>query len=130
MRFKACCMRSAKALSYIATRLATDWPDQPQRVPAWVRLVKRVLPAANPDFDALIPQVRHWWLEVDEAGVPQREIGFDSTGGVLFVAPVGDNGGFWTDSEKRFLVSDNELVTAEAFENIWREFMVRWNAPR
>ena len=54
------------------------------REEAWAaRLLRKVVPAANPDFEPLYGGVRLWWVEVDDGGRPQREIGFGSGSDVL-----------------------------------------------
>ncbi|WP_457424012.1 hypothetical protein [Roseateles sp. P5_E7] len=117
-------------MHYVATSLGTDWPRKEQAVPIWFRALKRVVPVANPDIESLFPQVRCWWLEVDDAGVPQREVGLDATGTVVVAAPVDENMGFWTDSSMTFPPSEQNTVSLDDFESAWRAFVDRWDAAK
>ena len=103
---------------YGFTTLATDFrPDTWQ-----VKVIKMVLffiPKANPDNEIKYPQVRKWFLEVDDTGMPIREIGLDDHGNPLFGAPDVRNTGFWTDSPKLFLKAQLDLTTQSEFQQLW-----------
>ena len=50
------------------------WDDEPD--PWWAKVLMRILPAANPDFeDQLDPLIRTWWIELDDDRIAQREKG-------------------------------------------------------
>jgi hypothetical protein len=86
------------------------------------RLIRAALwfvPRANPDYERLFPHVRKWFVEVDESGRVQREIGVASDGAPLFAAPDDRNLGFWTDSDKTFLKSELTPLAASEFEQLW-----------
>jgi hypothetical protein len=74
-------------LRVIETTLGTgplvSWPAPRASDIAWLLVgafLRRVLPAANPDFEAAYDTVNKWWVEIDTAGAPQRELGFDALG--------------------------------------------------
>lgn len=92
---------------------APDW---------WEKLIKRALffvPFANPDTEPLFPRVKKWFLELDDSGVPIREVGVDEEGRVLFRMPDERNYGFWTDSAVSLAGDVLEPVTQEEFESLW-----------
>jgi hypothetical protein len=84
-----------------------------------VEFLKRLLPAANPDFDHRIREVQYWWVEVNDQGQPQREIAFAKNGQAIAAMPLGRNYGFWTDSQMVFEASGYEEVTYSDFERQW-----------
>jgi hypothetical protein len=111
--------------------LATSSAGSEKHEDGWAaRLLRKVLPAANPDFEPLYGGVRLWWVEVDDNGAPQREIGFGSGSEVLVVGPLEENMGFWTDSPMVFSSSDLEQIDAQAFEAYWSRFVATWYASR
>jgi hypothetical protein len=112
-------------MSVIATRTATG-QRIPPRLPWLLRVLQRVLPAANPDIEPLLFQVELWWIEVDGGGVPQREIGFDIHGEPIVAAPFGRNHGFWTDSPVTIDVAEHDAVDAAAFATASQRFFSRW----
>jgi hypothetical protein len=77
----------------------------------------RVLPAANPDFEGTYDNINKWWVEIDHAGVPQRELDFDASGEIIVAGPIGKNMGFWTDSHMTFDAAENEVVPNDEFES-------------
>ena len=109
----------------IAIRTATD-QRVPPRLPWLLRVLQRVLPAANPDIEPLFFQAELWWIEVDGVGVPQREIGFDIHGEPIFAAPFGRTYGFWTDSPVTIALAEHDAVDAAAFDATWQSFFSRW----
>lgn len=90
--------------------------------PAWLKLLMRVLPAANPDFDSKIRDVHTWWIELDDHDKPQREIGFTESGQAVVAMPLGQNCGFWTDSQVTFTAGAYEHIEADVFERKWVDF--------
>ncbi|WP_203142922.1 hypothetical protein [Marinobacter mangrovi] len=84
------------------------------------RVLKRVLPAANPDLETLYKKTKFWWLEFDDEGHPQREIGFDNNRKPIVLGPVGENSGFLTDSSDDWLgYKEPSAKVAADFESIW-----------
>lgn len=96
-------------------------PPATKPVPWLARLLGKLLPAANPDLEGLFDQAQIWWLEVDDAGRPQREIGFDKQGTAIVLGPVGRNYGFLVDSNDNW--KDYEGDSDEAA----RDFQKTWN---
>jgi len=88
-----------------------------------VRLAKALLffvPRANPDIEKLYPQVKKWALELTEDGWPQREVGLDARGVVLFRTPNDRNTGFWTDMAlRKFERTELQEISATEFERLW-----------
>ncbi len=82
-------------------------------------VVRAIVPQANPDYDHKIGTVNHWWLEVDDDGTPQREIGFDSNGKAIMAMPEGCNYGYITDSNVTFEDWDNDETVEASFEAQW-----------
>ena len=92
--------------------------------PGWfVRLLQRVLPAANPDFEHFYDEVVMWHVEIEEAtGEPLREVGLDSQKHVLVIGPWHDNHGFIVDCCRTFVPAEYEQISAEQFEHEWKSF--------
>jgi len=110
-------------MNYGFTKLATNW-NVKEMNSVGVRLIKAILffiPRANPDQEKLYPYVVKWLIEIDEAGVPLREIGIDRNNTPLFAAPNNRNFGLWTDSDKKFEVSELEPSSKEEFESLWQK---------
>jgi hypothetical protein len=117
-------------MTVIETTLATG-PRESSPTPmtvskvAWLGValfVKLVFPAANPDFDGIHDNVRKWWVEIDAAGVPQRELGFDAKGEAIRAGPFGGNMGFWTDSNMLFEADKYTAVPSNEFDSAWSAF--------
>lgn len=109
-------------MNYGFTKLATSWNEKDMNS-IGIRLIKAILffiPRANPDHEKLYPSVAKWFIEIDENGVPIREIGIDKNNVPLFAAPNRNNFGLWTDSDERFKVEELELSTKEEFEFLWQ----------
>jgi len=107
-------------------RISTGpWPDV--ALPWWCKSLQRVLPAANPDLETLYPKTRVWWLEVTDAGAPEREIGFDESGEPVVLGPIGRNFGFLVDSSDDWSDSqDDSPEAAEHFEEQWNALLPRF----
>jgi hypothetical protein len=111
-------------MTVIETTLGTTFGESLQSlgVRAATKLLKLVLPAANPDFEGLYSKVAKWWVEIDPAGRPQRELGFDSEGEAVVAGPFGRNMGFWTDSLMVFDEKEYKVVPCEEFESAWSTY--------
>jgi hypothetical protein len=105
---------------YGSTLLATSFGPDPWQV-RLIRLLLFFIPRASPDHEPLYRFIRKWYLEVDESGVPTREIGLGSEGRALFGAPDGRNVGFWTDSSKTFQEDELIPIAADEFERLWHD---------
>jgi hypothetical protein len=93
----------------------------------FIRILTKIIPKANPEFDDKINNVQYWLVECeDETGIPQREIGLDKEGRVIVKMPFGANYGYWTDNN---LLLDNfkehfagSEISKESFERNWQLF--------
>jgi len=103
----------------VATTLATDLDSKDAAHPILSRVMRALIPAANPDFESRFADVRLWWVEIDDHGVPQREIGFDVAGRAIVLAPDERNTGFWTDSPMVFSSQEMEAVDQASFDSAW-----------
>ena len=106
-------------MNVIATTLATEPRSEAVREGLLVKALRTVIPTANPDLEARYLSVRLGWIELDDRGTPQREIGFDSSGSPVVAGPIGRNTGFWTDSPMTFVLKDHEVVSSQRFEEVW-----------
>ena len=114
-------------MDIIETTLGTGPRTKPGPVFRAVESVLRaIIPAANPDFERSYESVCKWWIEIDSAGAPHRELGFDSSGDVIAAAPVGKNFGFFTDSNAVFAVKDHPVIERSLFVAAWSSFENRW----
>ena len=89
------------------------------------RVFGKILPQANPDFERAYQSVTSWWLEIDDAGQVQREIGFDAGQHPIAIAPFGQNFGIFADLEGHPERLGPELV-ASLFESAWQEVASRF----
>jgi hypothetical protein len=95
----------------------------------WEKLPKSVLfrvltfwiPKANPDFEDTFSEVEYFWLEIDDSGQVQREIGFNKSGEPVTAAPLGKNLGIFTD-EARAPKPLEALVSRDDFERYFARF--------
>jgi hypothetical protein len=115
---------------------AEDLKNSEQNLKSWLtsttenlasKILTKLIPKANPDFDEQIQNVKEWILEVDdEDGMPMREVGLDDKGNAIMIMPWKENYGFWSDS----LFSVDNLATSYAitfsnkaeFDKLWEEF--------
>jgi len=67
--------------------------------------------------------VRRWWVDIDAAGVPQRELVFDAAGKTIVAGPIGQNMGFWTDSNMVFDAAAYKVLSNDEFESAWSAFV-------
>jgi hypothetical protein len=106
-----------------------SWPESD--LPTWQSrlesVLRRVLPSSSPDLEHFYSQAAHWWLEIDDAGLPVREIGFHDDGTPIVIGPVGDNIGFLIDSSDDWSHSTEDSdEAAEGFERAWNEVRPRF----
>jgi len=87
-------------------------------------VLHRILPSANPDFDDFIyDRVVAFHVELDSDGSPERELGIDSGGQVVFIAPWRENLGVILDIfDEPFEASKYEQISAEQFQREWESF--------
>lgn len=104
-----------------------DNPIQRVMMKAWVSILKKAIPKANPDFDDIIDEVQYWLIECDNVtGIPEREIGLNKEGEVVLKMPFKHNYGYWTDNNMRMDDFKKHFVLAEigkeSFEHYWDLF--------
>jgi len=88
--------------------------------------LRRILPAANPDFHNIYERVVAFHVELDSDGSPEREVGLDSSGRVVFIAPWRENLGVILDSySEPFDSSKFEQIPAVQFEQEWKSYDLR-----
>ena len=98
----------------------TGPPRGETSMPWWFRILRRLLPPANPDLEPYFSRTQIWWLEIDDGGMPLREIGFDEDGEAIVLGPVEGNYGFLIDASDDW--SDSKEDSPEAardFDAVW-----------
>ncbi|MCB9385355.1 MAG: hypothetical protein H6509_12140 [Bryobacterales bacterium] len=95
-------------MTVIETKMGTNIPDAAHRGLV-ERVIRKVLPLANP--------------EVDDEGTPQRELGFDTDEQPIVAGPIGENFGFWTDSSMKFRPAEHRVVSSKEFAATWAQFV-------
>jgi hypothetical protein len=108
-------------MQYFQTTEATDFRPFDWRA----KLIKSVLwfiPHANPDFERRYPEVRMWYVEVNEKGAPQRELGVSASGEPIVAGPWGRNIGFWTDSGDARVVNTCHIYIRNFFREQRRNY--------
>jgi hypothetical protein len=110
-------------------RFPVNWKseDSPGNPGLFQKLLGKIIPEANPDFDRYIQMVETWLLEIDcRTRYPSREIGLDKNGKTIVILPFGGNYGYWTDNDlyledfkSAFKVTD---ITNGQFEKAWVAF--------
>jgi hypothetical protein len=63
--------------------------------------------------------VARWMVEVDESGVPTREVGLNRDGHPLYRAPSSAERGVFTDSNVTFGTDWGSPVSLDQFETLW-----------
>lgn len=92
---------------------------------AVIKVLTKIIPVANPDFEEQIDNAKYWLIECEsESGIPQREIGLTAQGVAIMKMPNKENYGYWTDNSLRlddfkqhFNVSE---INKESFELHWK----------
>jgi hypothetical protein len=106
---------------YCNTTMATGWKKE-ELESLSVRMWKAFLffiPRANKDNEKYYHLVKSWWLEIDDKGVPMREIGIDENGEPLFSAPNDRNYGLWTDNNEIFNPDEMDVIDKDKFNEAW-----------
>jgi hypothetical protein len=89
------------------------------------KVLKTILPNANPDFDDKIDDVDEWLVEInEETAMPEREIGINNNGQTIMVMPFGKNYGYWTDNNLKL---DDFVELFKAKRIAGKEFNDRWD---
>ena len=86
------------------------------------KLLSKILPCANPEFEKLYEQVEKWYLEIDsKSRIVKREIGINAEDELIVIGPFESNRGLWTDSNIRINPDDFEGLSAYEFSKCWAE---------
>ena len=102
----------------IETRRSSENASGLQRAASSV--LGAIMPRANPDTERLIESVRVWWLEVEDTGEPNREIGFSESGEPIVIGPIGRNVGYLVDATDDWSASTDDSPEAAAdFDATW-----------
>ena len=102
-------------MPFIRTKTGCD--PRPARKPT---LLDRILLKfdASPDYD--LDPVAEWLIEIDEDGLPFREIGLGVDGEPVLAGPDSRNYGFWLDTNMTHAdFEDAEPIEESEFESIW-----------
>ncbi|MBK5295533.1 MAG: hypothetical protein JJE40_00160 [Vicinamibacteria bacterium] len=74
-------------------------------------------------FSGSVPEayarVTQWLIELDDRGVPSREIGLGDDRGPLYCAPRDGDRGLFTDSACLFGSDWTDKIGAHQFEDLW-----------
>lgn len=101
-------------MRFIRTRQGTGF-DPPSQ-----GLLRFAAPdTANPGYRGKYHRVHAWWIELDDAGHPAREIGLDEHGAVVMAGPSATDYGFWLDTDMRAGDFIGEPVAEADFERLW-----------
>ena len=91
-----------------------------------IRILKTIIPKANPDFENKYEFVTYLKVEFDKQnGWTLRELGFDKEGNSVVAGPFRSNYGFWTDNQLTlddYNCFDPIRISKNEFENDWKEF--------
>ena len=88
-----------------------------------IKILYKLLPKANPDFEKDLGIVDRWLLEFDsKSSLPNREIGMCGNV-VIMKMPFRENYGYWTDNNltyQDFITNFiSSPITADFFEENW-----------
>ncbi|MDN5210483.1 hypothetical protein QQ020_00440 [Fulvivirgaceae bacterium BMA12] len=90
------------------------------------KLLSNFIPHANHDFDKYIDNVETWLIELNDEGIPEREIGINANGVPVMKMPWNKNCGYWTDNNLVASDFENLFDITETdkgnFENYWTQF--------
>ena len=89
------------------------------------KLLQKLLPSANPDFEKKYQNVVKWYLEIDDSGKPTREIGIDTKEKTIVIGPYQGNRGLWPDSLVILEPKDYDSLAKTDFETEWTKYIER-----
>jgi len=91
------------------------------------KIARKIIPLANPDFEAKILETNIWLIEFDNENIPVREIGINNLNEPIMIMPYKNNYGFWTDNNLKLQDFKNGFefyeIDGDAFENNWKKFV-------
>ena len=105
---------------FLRTRIAIDW-DDPAGDGGLAKMLRRLLPEANPGYREKMRLVDSWYIEFTDDGLPYREIGVDVNGIPIVAGPSSTDYGFWLDTN--MIRSDFEGIEIDEpeFEALWAQ---------
>lgn len=109
-------------MKYIRTTEATSWKKREGICDKIVQFVYSFVPNANPRYQQKYYLLNEWFIEFDNEGKIQREMGIDLDGKVLFASPYKQNPGFWIESEMGFKDFKNKELSSDEFSRLWDEY--------
>ena len=90
------------------------------------RILSKLIPKANPDFEKKYKSVDTWYIEYDDQRCfTTREIGIDKDGIVIARAPFNNNLGLWVDSDMKY----EDYLSYEICTITKNDFNLLWNTP-
>jgi len=105
---------------FLLTQIATDW-DDPTREGALVKVLRRLLPEANPSYREKMHLVDSWYIEFTDDGLPSREIGVDANGTPVLAGPSSTDYGFWLDTDMTRSDFEGVEIDEQEFEALWAQ---------
>ena len=91
------------------------------------KLIRTVIPMANPDFELKIGNVATWLLEFpDGMSIPNREVGLDIDGNTIVRMPYKNNSGYWTDNSLILKDLRKILKSGILIRNILKHHGINW----
>jgi hypothetical protein len=103
---------------YLKTKIATDW-DAPKPDGILIRLMRRFVPEANPGYHDKMHLIDEWYIEFDEQGLPNREVGVDANGLPVVAGPSSTDYGYWLDANVTDVDLDGVEIEKQEFEALW-----------
>lgn len=91
-----------KSLGYLIFKVLTFW-----------------IPKANSDYDSYLNKIDYWYIEVNDQGMPIREIGFEAVNRAMLFTPTTKIRGLWTDSNVILNKSEYENISQDIFDDIF-----------
>ncbi len=78
---------------------------------------------SNQKFDKISDKIVYWWIQLDEKNNPIKEIAFDKFDESLWIAPINDERGIYTDSFITFENRKNDIEIEKKFKIVWDKFI-------
>jgi len=109
-------------MQFIRTTKATGWEQlSPSIVGRFARAFLGFIPSANPGYESKLHLVHEWLIELDDRGLPNREIGITKNGTPVIAGPNKENYGFWLDTNMTIADFCDTPLSRDEFEMTWKE---------
>ena len=109
---------------FLRTQIATDW-DDPTSESALAKVIRRLIPEANPSYRDKMHLVDSWYIEFTDDGLPYREIGVDADGVPVLAGPSSNDYGFWLDTNMTRSDFEGTEIDRPEFEALWAQAVAR-----